>query len=146
MLTTHTSLAGFSSGEYTAERLKELQRNAISFNAAKLAPPAESEEGSGPGGGGGGSGGGGEPLIKLSGSFKPAGAPKDDRFTMGSSTALVSAECMGVSGGEGSVWTDGSGGEGYSRDWPHGQQRVVRGRWSGGCGASTAKQQQGLTH
>ncbi|GFR43326.1 hypothetical protein Agub_g4396, partial [Astrephomene gubernaculifera] len=73
-----------TAGEYTAERLRELQRNAISFSAARLGGPAE--EGGGAGAGGGGS----EPVIKLSGSFKPAGAPKDDRFSLpGSSIALV---------------------------------------------------------
>ncbi|KAG2423252.1 hypothetical protein HYH02_015353 [Chlamydomonas schloesseri] len=72
-----------SAGEYTAERMKELQRNAISFSAARLAAPAADA-------GGAGTGGGGEPVIKLSGSFKPAGAPKDDRFSLpGGSNALV---------------------------------------------------------
>ncbi|KAG2502106.1 hypothetical protein HYH03_000598 [Edaphochlamys debaryana] len=62
-----------TAGEYTADRLKELQRNAISFSTAKLSGPAE---------GAGAGGSGAEPVIKLSGSFKRAGAPKDDRFTM----------------------------------------------------------------
>ncbi|GIM09411.1 hypothetical protein Vretimale_13260 [Volvox reticuliferus] len=85
-----------TAGEYTVERLKELQQNAISFSAARFA--------AGGGGGGGGPGGGGpaegaggtgssEPAIKLSGSFKRAGAAKDDRFSLpGSSIALVRPE------------------------------------------------------
>ena len=57
-------------GEYTAERLKELQGNALRMPptrpAAKPAP---------------------ESIFKLSGSFKSAAAPKDDRFD--ASTAVV---------------------------------------------------------
>lgn len=66
----------YDTGEYTAERLKELQKNALSFSSAKFAKdiksqatvtaPAASQE----------------PLLKLSGTFKPAGAAKDDRFTL----------------------------------------------------------------
>ncbi|KXZ48179.1 hypothetical protein GPECTOR_30g275 [Gonium pectorale] len=85
-----------SAGEYTAERMKELQRNAISFSAVRLTGGADGGGGAAAGGGGGG-GGGTEPLIKLSGSFKPAGGtggqPKDDRFSFpGSSIALVKPE------------------------------------------------------
>jgi hypothetical protein len=40
--------------------MRELQKNAISISTATLAPPPEKESS--------------DPLIKLSGSFKPAGA------------------------------------------------------------------------
>ena len=57
-------------GEYTAERLKELQGNALRMPSAKpAAKPAP------------------ESIFKLSGSFKSASAPKDDRFD--ASTAVV---------------------------------------------------------
>lgn len=55
-------------GEYTAERLKELQNNARSVPAS--AKPAA-------------------PAFKLSGSFKPAAPPKDDRFQYNVSAAAV---------------------------------------------------------
>lgn len=72
------------SGEYTAERLKELQKNALSFSSKAA------------GAGGGGGGGGSEPLIKLSGSFK-ASFSKDDRFELTSSTAMVGPKPAGSS-------------------------------------------------
>ncbi|GAB4819481.1 hypothetical protein N2152v2_006527 [Parachlorella kessleri] len=61
-----------AAGEYTADRLKELQKNAL--RAPSTTRPAERPV---PGQSRGGGGGGG---FKLSGSFKPAGAPKDSRF------------------------------------------------------------------
>lgn len=86
--------------------MKELQRNAISFSAARLAPAGD---------GAGAGTGGTEPVIKLSGSFKPAGAgagaPKDDRFSLpGSSNALVRP------GQEGGPETAGRGVEGGRED------------------------------
>lgn len=62
----YTQMSG--AGEYTAERLKELQNNARSVPAS--AKPAA-------------------PAFKLSGSFKPAAPPKDDRFQYNVSAAAV---------------------------------------------------------
>jgi GC-rich sequence DNA-binding factor len=65
-------------GEYTAERLKELQKNAISFSASRL---AASQGGNGEGTAAGlGAAAPAQPmeLPTLKGSFKPAGATKDD--------------------------------------------------------------------
>ncbi|EFJ52932.1 hypothetical protein VOLCADRAFT_86421 [Volvox carteri f. nagariensis] len=82
-----------TAGEYTAERLKDLQRNAISFSAARLAAGNGSGSGSGGGAAAEGAAGPAEPVIKLSGSFKRTGAAKDDRFSLpGSSIALVLSE------------------------------------------------------
>ncbi len=50
----------FSAGEYSAERMKELQKNTVQLPGG---PPAPEEEASAPSG-----------AFKLSGSFKPAGA------------------------------------------------------------------------
>lgn len=51
-------------GEYTAEKLRALQKNAINISTARLAPPPQPDDGESPA----------HPLIKLSGSFKPAGS------------------------------------------------------------------------
>lgn len=62
-----------AAGEYTADRLKELQKNAVSINTAKLAPPPEQTAPSADATVG---------IIKLSGTFKAAGAAKDERFAI----------------------------------------------------------------
>ena len=49
-------------GEYSKDRLKELQQKTARLPASKPAAPADPAP------------------FKISGSFKPAGTPKDDRF------------------------------------------------------------------
>ncbi|CAL8463414.1 g2948 [Coccomyxa elongata] len=58
---TATQVSG--PGEYSAERLKELQKNTVQLPASKKPEKPASES-----------------IFKLSGSFKSAAAPKDDRF------------------------------------------------------------------
>ncbi len=52
-----------ATGEYSAERLKELQKNTVQLPASKKPDKPSSES-----------------IFKLSGSFKSATALKDDRF------------------------------------------------------------------
>eukprot|EP00200_Dunaliella_tertiolecta_P007949 CAMPEP_0202376512 /NCGR_PEP_ID=MMETSP1127-20130417/6991_1 /ASSEMBLY_ACC=CAM_ASM_000462 /TAXON_ID=3047 /ORGANISM="Dunaliella tertiolecta, Strain CCMP1320" /LENGTH=980 /DNA_ID=CAMNT_0048974315 /DNA_START=38 /DNA_END=2981 /DNA_ORIENTATION=- len=63
-------------GEYTSDKLQALKQETFAFNA-KASSTAKQEPAPPP-----------EPGIKLSGSFKPAGQPKDDRFSI-NPTALV---------------------------------------------------------
>ncbi|GAX80972.1 hypothetical protein CEUSTIGMA_g8407.t1 [Chlamydomonas eustigma] len=67
-----------NAGEYSAERLKELQRSTLSARSK----PSNSDDGGLP------AAASAQPVIKLSGSFKVSTA-KDDRYEMGSSIALV---------------------------------------------------------
>jgi hypothetical protein len=67
----HPPPPGAPAGEYSAERLRELQKNTLRLPADKKPPPAPLSEG-----------------LKLSGSFKPAGKPKDDRFSVPAGMAV----------------------------------------------------------
>ena len=66
-------------GEYTAERLKELRAGTPLLPASKKPsnPLADGSLG----------------IIKLSGSFKPAGAPKDDRFSISGAHMVGASIC-----------------------------------------------------
>jgi hypothetical protein len=65
-----------AAGEYSAERLAELQKHTQRIPTSKAS-------------GAGSGAAAGDGIIRLQGSFKPAGAPKDDRFTMPPPAALV---------------------------------------------------------
>ena len=67
-------LTACGSGEYSADKLRELRLNALNYSGKKV---------------GDGEAPGNAPTIKLSGTFKVAAA-KDDRYEMGSSIAVVS--------------------------------------------------------